>query len=312
MKILFAGTPEFAAVALQSLIDSGEEIVAVYTQPDRPAGRGQKLHPSPVKTLALAQNISVFQPVSLKNSAEQVEMQALGADVMIVAAYGLILPAAVLSSFEKGCFNIHASLLPRWRGAAPIQRAILAGDIETGITIMQMDVGLDTGDMLLKKTCAITPKTTANSLHDQLSLMGAEAIIESLQALKQNALKPEKQDATLATYAKKILKAESQINWNQGAGDIDRHIRAFHSWPVASSHYRGQCVRIWAGEILPSVAEHPPGTIVSVSKMGLDVACADQLFRIQQIQFPGGKRLVVSDFLNAKRDVFTTLSRFDG
>ncbi|RKZ96443.1 MAG: methionyl-tRNA formyltransferase, partial [Gammaproteobacteria bacterium] len=233
LKIIFAGTPDFAAVALQSLLDSQHEIIAVYTQPDRPAGRGRKLTASPVKALALEHDIPVYQPVSLKDEAAQQELIELQADIMIVVAYGLILPEIILAAPQYGCLNIHASILPRWRGAAPIQRAILAGDQATGVTIMQMDKGLDTGDMLLINRCAINPGDTASSLHDQLALMGGTAIMQTLADIEAHRLQPQAQDDTQATYAHKLDKQEAQIDWHQDADDIVRKIQAFNSWPVA-------------------------------------------------------------------------------
>ncbi|MDX1811781.1 MAG: methionyl-tRNA formyltransferase, partial [Gammaproteobacteria bacterium] len=237
MKIIYAGTPEFAAVALRALLKTSHEIIAVYTQPDRPAGRGRKLTPSAVKQVALEHNIPVYQPASLKDESAQQELANLNADIMVVAAYGLLLPKAVLDIPIRGCLNIHGSLLPRWRGAAPIQRAIEAGDAETGITIMQMDVGLDTGDMLLKKSCEITDADTTATLHDKLAELGGAAIVEALDLLEKNALPAEKQDDAQAVYAHKLNKAEAVVNWNESAAIIQRKIRAFNPWPVAQTVY---------------------------------------------------------------------------
>ncbi len=300
MKIVFAGTPEFAAVALKDLLETPHSIVAVYTQPDRPAGRGRKLTSSPVKQLALAHDIPVHQPASLKEPAEQKILADLQPDVMIVVAYGLLLPKVVLEIPRHGCLNIHASLLPRWRGAAPIQRAIEAGDRQTGITIMQMDEGLDTGDILLKKTCAIEKTDTAGSLHDKLAVLGGEALVEALALLENGALTPEKQDDSQATYANKLKKAEALIDWQQGAEQIARKVRAFNPWPVAQTHYGDKILRIWEAEALPNTETAEPGTVVAASKAGIDVATGDGVLRIEKLQLPGGKPLSAQQFLNAQ------------
>lgn len=271
LRIIFAGTPDFAAVALAALISSEHEVVAVYTQPDRPAGRGRKLKPGPVKQLALDNNILVEQPLSLKSPAEHDKLATWQADIMVVAAYGLILPRAVLTIPPLGCLNIHASLLPRWRGAAPIQRAILADDKETGITIMQMDEGLDTGAMLLKKTCPIQATDTAQVLHDRLSTLGAEAILETLIALTD--LIPQQQNNELTTYAKKLDKTEAVIDWTHSATELDRQIRAFNPWPVAQTCLQDKTLRIWQATPLVDNTKQP-GTIVQSNKHGIDVPAA--------------------------------------
>lgn len=304
LKIIFAGTPDFAATSLQALLNSSHDIVAVFTQPDRPAGRGQKITSSPVKEVAQKSQLPIYQPLSLRDAAIQQTIKNLAADVMVVAAYGLILPLEVLSIPRLGCINIHASLLPRWRGAAPIQRAILAGDLVTGITIMQMDAGLDTGDMLLKKECDILPDDTSQTLHDKLMRLGADAIIEALAELP--TLKPEKQQAKDATYAQKIHKAEAELSWQASAEELDRKIRAFNPWPVAWTHCESEIVRIWQAEVLPANnILSSPGMIVAVSPGGIDVMTGQGILRLLQLQFPGGRVLNAADILNAKREQFT-------
>jgi methionyl-tRNA formyltransferase len=299
LNILFAGTPEFAAESLAALLDSEHRVVAVYTQPDRPAGRGRKLKASPVKALALDHNLPVRQPASLKNPEAQQELATWGADVMVVVAYGLILPQAVIDIPRLGCLNVHASLLPRWRGAAPIQRAILAGDGETGVTIMQMDAGLDTGDMLLKRQCPIEKTDTAQILHDRLATLGAQALLETLPRLANGSLQAEKQDDAQANYAAKLDKAEARIDWSRPAEAIARQVLAFNPWPVAFTTYEGENLRIWLAEAAAGTSSEPPGTVVAEDKTGLDVTTGEGLLRIQQLQLPGGKSLKTADFLNA-------------
>lgn len=300
-NLVFAGTPEFAATSLAALLDTPHRVVAVYTQPDRPAGRGRKRKPGPVKQLALEHDLPVYQPASLKSEEALAELRALRPDVMVVAAYGLLLPPAVLHLPPHGCLNIHASLLPRWRGAAPIQRAILAGDTETGVTIMQMDEGLDTGDMLLKKTCPIGPGDTAASLHDRLAVLGAEAIVEALAKLDE--LVPEPQDESQATYARKLTKEEAIIDWQQSARLIDRQVRAFNPWPVAQTAFDGQILRIWAARPLPEPAGAAPGTVLAVGKAGVDVACGEGVLRLTRLQPAGGKPMDVQAFVNGRPDL---------
>ncbi len=299
LNIVYAGTPEFAAVALAALLDTPHRISAVYTQPDRPAGRGRKLKASPVKELALAHGIEVRQPVSLKDAAEQASLAALEPDVMIVAAYGLLLPAEVLAIPRLGCLNIHASLLPRWRGAAPIQRAILAGDAETGITIMQMDVGLDTGDMLYKLSTSIEESDNAQTLHDRLAALGARAITEALEGLQQGKLVAEQQDDAQACYAKKLQKAEAEIDWQQTAAQLARQVAAFNPWPVAQTLYQGEVLRIWEARAIDEAAGKPPGRVIRADKQGIDIACGEGVLRLLRLQRPGGKPQSAQDFLNA-------------
>ena len=299
LKIIYAGTPEFAAVALQALLDSPHQVCAVYTQPDRPAGRGRKLTASPVKQLALQHGIEVLQPLSLKDVDAQQRLAAFEADVMIVAAYGLLLPKAVLDTPRLGCLNIHASLLPRWRGAAPIQRAIEAGDRETGVTIMQMDVGLDTGDMLHKLSTPIGPNDTAATLHDRLATLGAEALLHTLNGLQQGSIQPEPQDDGQACYARKLSKAEAELDWTLPAAQLARRVMAFNPWPVAQTHLDDQVLRIWQAEALGD-GSGQPGQVIAADKQGIVVACGDGALRLTQLQLPGGKPLNAQQFLNAR------------
>ena len=302
MRIIFAGTPEFAASALAALLNTDNEIVAIYTQPDRKAGRGQKLTASAVKQLALEHDLPVYQPLHFKSSTEeglaaQAELSALNADVMVVAAYGLILPQVVLDTPKYGCLNIHGSLLPRWRGAAPIQRAIATGDTETGVTIMKMAAGLDTGDMMLKTICPISADDTSASLHDKLALQGAEAICAVLQSeeiLKASLDNREVQDEALTVYAHKLSKAEAQIDWTQSAVTIDRNIRAFNPWPVAFTPLdENNNLRVWNSSLSDVEAgQAQAGEIVLLDKYGVHVACGDQrCICITNLQWPGGKAL---------------------
>ncbi|WP_040726680.1 methionyl-tRNA formyltransferase [Thiomicrorhabdus sp. Kp2] len=307
LRIIFAGTPEFSVAPLQTLIDSEHDVIAVYTQPDRPAGRGRKLTASPVKQLALEHNIPVFQPETLRNPEAQEELKALNADIMIVVAYGLILPQVVLDMPKMGCLNIHASLLPRWRGAAPIQRAIEAGDAETGVTIMQMNAGLDTGDMLYKIATQITPTDNAQALHDRLSTMGCEALMATLTGLLDKSITPEKQDESLVTYAEKMHKEEAQIIWSQPAQNILRKIQAFNPWPVAFTPYEEKPLRIWQARLLNSEEQEKfnskeklPGLVLGLTKQGLIVATADQAICIEQLQPAGKKAMNAYDFAQSR------------
>ncbi|CDZ95235.1 methionyl-tRNA formyltransferase [Pseudomonas saudiphocaensis] len=303
MRIVFAGTPEFAAQHLQALLDAGHAIVAVYTQPDRPAGRGQKLMPSPVKQLALQHAIPVYQPQTLRDPAAQAELQALQADLMVVVAYGLILPQAVLDMPRLGCVNSHASLLPRWRGAAPIQRAIEAGDSETGVTLMQMEAGLDTGPMLLKVSTPISADDTGGSLHDRLASLGSQALVEGVAALAAGTLKGEVQDDTLATYAHKLNKDEARIDWTRPALELERLIRAFHPWPICHASLDGAVVKIHAAKI--GAGQGNPSQILAAGKDGLEVACGQGSLLLTRLQLPGGKPLGFGDLFNSRREQFT-------
>ncbi len=299
LKIIFAGTPEFAAEALQALLQTEHQIVAVYTQPDRPAGRGRKLMASPVKQLALEHGIEVRQPKSLKGETEQAELAALQADLMVVVAYGLLLPQAVLDAPRLGCINLHASLLPRWRGAAPIQRAILAGDSESGVTIMQMEAGLDTGPMLHIQRCPITEDDIGGTLHDRLAGLGAEALLAVLPGLADGSVEAEPQDDSQSNYAKKLDKQEARVDWTQSGKQIDRQVRAFNPWPVAQADFDGKVMRIWECEPLDGDTLAEPGTIVASGREGFDVATGKGLLRIKKLQMPGKRAMDAADFLNA-------------
>jgi methionyl-tRNA formyltransferase len=296
LKIIFAGTPHFAEKALEALLQKQVEVVAVLTQPDRPSGRGMQLKPSPVKQLAEQNGLPVLQPVSLKNAEIQQQLSAYQADLMIVAAYGLILPQVVLQIPRLGCLNIHASLLPRWRGAAPIQRAILAGDTETGITIMQMDVGLDTGDMLLKKSCPIGQKDTADTLHDKLAELGADAISEALDLLEQGKLNAVPQDNQLATYAAKLTKDEAQLDWTRAAAELERMVRGYNPFPGASSFINDTQIRIWQASLSEGMSGEP-GEILAVDKNTLVVACGNGALSLEVMQRPNAKALPAAQFL---------------
>lgn len=313
MNIIFAGTPEFACPSLQALLDSSHKVVAVLTQPDRPAGRGQQLQASPVKQLAQKYDLPVHQPTTLRDASVQKMLAAYQADVMVVAAYGLLLPTAILEMPKHGCINVHASLLPRWRGAAPIQRAILAGDQKTGVTIMQMNIGLDTGDMLAKRECIIDSHITAAMLHDQLAQLGAHALLPVLDTLAAgNAVPGEPQDESSACYATKLTKAEAIIDWQQSTVAIDRCIRAFNPWPVAQSQLAKMTVRIWSAHIATTQITHAsPGTIVQADRNGLQVATGDGVICIDTVQLPGKRSLPVADVLNAHADQFAVGKRFN-
>lgn len=298
-RIIFAGTPTFSVPCLDALIQAGHHVVAVYTQPDRPAGRGQKITASPVKMCAISHDLPVLQPHSLRHPDAQRELASFNADLMVVVAYGLILPAEILSMPHLGCFNVHASLLPRLRGAAPIHRAILAGDTETGITIMQMDTGLDTGPMLLQSRCPIQPHDTTGTLHDRLSILGAEALIEALENV--NNLTPEPQENTLATYASKVSKTEARIDWQQPAAAIARQIRAFNPWPGAFTGSDQTPLKIWQAEALSTDRYHDatPGEIIRTDTTALDIATGQGLLRIKKLQFAGGKIVHAADIIHA-------------
>jgi methionyl-tRNA formyltransferase len=300
LNIIFAGTPDFAAVALAALLKSRHKVIAVYTQPDRPAGRGRKLKASPVKQLALEHNLPILQPTGLKGADEQQQLADFQPDLMVVAAYGLLLPRAVLDIPRFGCLNIHASLLPRWRGAAPIQRAILAGDAESGITIMQMDEGLDTGDMLLKLTTPISEEDTAQSLHDRLAVLGADALLQALERLP-GGLVPEPQDEALASYAKKLDKQEAAIDWRQPAIQIARQVNAFNPWPVAQTQLEDKVLRIWEALPVPDNCNATPGTVIAQNKQGIDIATGMGILRVTRLQLPGGKPLTAADFINSRQ-----------
>ena len=308
LRIVFAGTPEFAAIHLQAVLDSEHEVVAVYTQPDRPAGRGRKLTPSPVKELALKHQIPVFQPKTLRDEAAQQELAELKPDLMIVVAYGLLLPKVVLDTPVHGCINVHGSILPRWRGAAPIQRAVAAGDPESGVTIMQMDVGLDTGDMLLKVTCPIHATDTSQNLYDTLAELGGPALIKTLSMISEGSLTPEVQDNSLATYAHKMTKEEGRLDWNKSARELDCQIRGFNPWPVAwmiqDAEQSDKRTRVWEVEALDQTPSAAPGTILSASREGIDIACGEGTLRLKKLQLPNSKAMHVLDLLNSRKEMF--------
>lgn len=304
LRIVFAGTPEFAARHLQALLDAGHPVIAVYTQPDRPAGRGQKLMPSPVKQLALQYGLPVLQPATLRDPAAQAELAALQPDLLLVVAYGLILPQTVLDIPRLGCINSHASLLPRWRGAAPIQRAIQAGDTLSGVTLMQMEAGLDTGPMLCKVTTPISTEDTAGSLHDRLAELGAQAMAAAIDPLASGELTPAVQDDQLATYAHKLNKDEARIDWQRPAVELERQIRAFNPWPVSHTTLNGESLKVLAAVL--SEGSGPAGCILQASKEGLTVACGTGALRLTRLQLPGGKPLAFADLLNSRREQFAS------
>lgn len=304
MRIVFAGTPDFAATALKALLAANYDVVGVYSQPDRPAGRGRKLLPGPVKQTALDAGIAVFQPSNFKTEEARQQLADLQPDVMIVAAYGLILPASVLAIPIHGCLNIHASLLPRWRGAAPIQRAIAAGDHESGITIMQMDEGLDTGAMLLKVSTPIHREDTGGSLHDRLAELGGEAIVGALQLLGQNKLQPQTQQNEQACYAHKLTKQEGQINWHSDSQSIERLIRAFNPWPGTFTDLGDQRIRLHLAQALEQSGKKArPGTVLARQREGIDIACGEGVLRVSQVQLPGARAQSVNDLINGGKQI---------
>jgi methionyl-tRNA formyltransferase len=310
LRIIFAGTPEFAAHHLKALLNSHHEIIAVYTQPDRPAGRGKKLTPSAVKTLALDNNIPVFQPQTLKSEDAQSQLAELQADLMVVVAYGLLLPAKVLEIPPLGCINVHGSLLPRWRGAAPIQRAVEAGDKTTGITTMQMDVGLDTGGMLLKLESPIEDNETSLSLHNKLMPIGAEALLKTLELIESDKLTPEKQDESLASYAEKISKEEAQINWQQKAEIISRKLRAFNPFPIAYSFLNESRIKFYEAKVVHQPTIKAPGEILAFDKEGLLIACGENALLVTRLQIPGKKPMLIADLMNGYSDQFSIGATF--
>lgn len=302
MKLIFAGTPDFAVPTLQALIDSDHDIQGVYTQPDRPAGRGQSLTQSPVKQCALAAGLNVLQPLNFRESADIDHLSRLQPDIMVVVAYGLILPKAVLDIPKHGCLNVHASLLPRWRGAAPIQRSIEHGDHETGITIMQMDIGLDTGGMLKKVPVTIDDEMTAQDLHDELSMMGGSALLEIIDAIERG-LAPEavQQQDELATYANKLTKQEAQIDWSIPAVNLHRQVRAFNPWPVSFTRFMGKRLRVWSVKVENVTHDSAPGTILEIDEGSPVIACGEGALRLIQVQPEGKKKMSARDFLNSRR-----------
>jgi methionyl-tRNA formyltransferase len=301
LNIIFAGTPEFAAKHLEYLIANNYNIVACYTQPDRPAGRGKKLQPSAVKQVALEHNIPVCQPPSLKTEEALTELASWNPDLMIVVAYGLLLPKAALETPTHGCINVHGSLLPKWRGAAPIQRSVLAGDAETGVTIMQMDIGLDTGDMLLIEKCDITSEDTSGSIYEKLQLIGPQALVKTVDKIAASDITPIKQDDELATYAHKLTKQEALIDWTLSAIEVERNIRGYQPWPVAYTSFEGNTVKVWQAQVV--VAENKSaGEIITADKTGITVATSNGAIKITQLQPQGKKPMSVADFINGRAD----------
>ena len=304
LKIIFAGTPDFAAQHLTALLASEHQVVGVFTQPDRPAGRGNKLTPSPVKVLALEHNIPLFQPKSLRPEENQQLVADLHADLMVVVAYGLILPKAVLEMPRLGCINVHGSLLPRWRGAAPIQRSLWAGDSETGVTIMQMDVGLDTGDMLYKLSCPIESSDTSATLYNKLAQLGPTGMLATIQQLADGSAKPEVQDETAVNYAEKLSKEEARLDWSLSAAQLERCIRAFNPWPMSYFMVEDQPVKVWSAQVLPHQANSQPGEIVHADKKGIQIATSDGVLNITELQPAGKKAMKAQDILNSRREWF--------
>ncbi|WP_313083316.1 methionyl-tRNA formyltransferase [Atlantibacter sp.] len=309
LRIIFAGTPDFAARHLDALLAANYNVVGVFTQPDRPAGRGKKLMPSPVKVVAQEHGLPVFQPASLRPVENQQLIADLNADIMVVVAYGLILPKAVLEMPRLGCINVHGSLLPRWRGAAPIQRSLWAGDDETGVTIMQMDVGLDTGDMLYKLACPITPDDTSASLYDKLAELGPQGLIETLQLLASGKARPEVQDESRVTYAEKLSKEEALLDWSLSAAQLERCIRAFNPWPMSYFMMDGQPVKVWKASVLNTATNAAPGTILEADKQGIQVATAQGVLNIEELQPAGKKAMKAQDLLNSRKAFFAPGNR---
>lgn len=304
LKIVFAGTPDFAARHLAALLSSEHDVIAVYTTPDRPAGRGKKLTASPVKNLALEHEIPVYQPENFKSDEAKQALADLDADIMVVVAYGLLLPQAVLDTPKLGCINVHGSILPRWRGAAPIQRSIWAGDAETGVTIMQMDIGLDTGDMLKIASLPIEANDTSATMYEKLAELGPEALIDCLGDIASGNAKPVKQDDELANYAKKLSKEEAKIDWTMDADAIERCVRAFNPWPMSYFTVAEQNVKVWRSEVVADNQGKPAGTVLAADKHGIVIATGKGALRLIELQPPGKKAMQVQDLLNSRREWF--------
>jgi methionyl-tRNA formyltransferase len=300
MKIIYAGTPDFAVPALELLVQSEHEVIAVYTQPDRPAGRGRKLQQSDVKQCALSYDLPVYQPISFKAAADLEQFVELEADLMVVAAYGLILPVSILNVPRLGCINIHGSILPRWRGAAPIQRAILADDASTGVTIMQMDSGLDTGGMISKQALSIAPSWTSFDLHEQLKQLGADLLINTLPIIELGETRPEPQNESLANYASKLTKAEAKIDWHKSAEQIAREIKAFIPWPVSYTHLDGKLVKIWQASFDTTHTGGHLGYVLDHNQDGVYISCGDGVLCIEALQFEGKKRCTAAQAFNGR------------
>ncbi|MCG9633413.1 methionyl-tRNA formyltransferase [Vibrio sp. Isolate30] len=304
LRIVFAGTPDFAARHLAALLSSEHEVIAVYTQPDRPAGRGKKLTASPVKNIALEHDIPVYQPENFKSDEAKQELADLNADIMVVVAYGLLLPQVVLDTPRLGCINVHGSILPRWRGAAPIQRSIWAGDAETGVTIMQMDIGLDTGDMLSIATLPIEATDTSASMYEKLAGLGPDALVECLADIAAGKAVAEKQDDELANYAKKLSKEEARINWSDDAAHIERCVRAFNPWPMSHFEAAENSIKVWQSRVAEQTTDKPAGTILQADKTGIYVATGQGVLVLEQLQVPGKKAMSVQDILNSRASWF--------
>ncbi|ENG7521130.1 methionyl-tRNA formyltransferase [Vibrio harveyi] len=304
LRIVFAGTPDFAARHLAALLSSEHEVIAVYTQPDRPAGRGKKLTASPVKTIALEHDIPAYQPENFKSDEAKQELADLNADIMVVVAYGLLLPQVVLDTPKLGCINVHGSILPRWRGAAPIQRSIWAGDAETGVTIMQMDIGLDTGDMLKIATLPIEASDTSASMYEKLAGLGPDALIDCLEDIAAGKAEPVKQDDELANYAKKLSKEEARIDWNDDAAHIERCVRAFNPWPMSHFEAAENSIKVWESRVADQTSDKPAGTILQADKTGIYVATGNGVLVLEQLQVPGKKAMSVQDILNSRASWF--------
>ncbi|CAH6782785.1 10-formyltetrahydrofolate:L-methionyl-tRNA(fMet) N-formyltransferase [Vibrio chagasii] len=304
LRIVFAGTPDFAARHLAALLSSEHEVIAVYTQPDRPAGRGKKLTASPVKNIALENNIPVYQPENFKSDEAKQELADLNADIMVVVAYGLLLPQVVLDTPRLGCINVHGSILPRWRGAAPIQRSIWAGDKETGVTIMQMDIGLDTGDMLSIATLPIEATDTSASMYEKLAGLGPDALVECLADIASGKAVAEKQDDELANYAKKLSKEEARINWSDDAAHIERCVRAFNPWPMSHFEAAENSIKVWQSRVAEQTSDKAAGTILQADKTGIYVATGQGVLVLEQLQVPGKKAMSVQDILNSRASWF--------
>lgn len=304
LKIVFAGTPDFAARHLAALLSSEHEVIAVYTQPDRPAGRGKKITASPVKTLAIEHNIPVYQPENFKSDQDKQDLASLKADLMVVVAYGLLLPQTVLDTPKLGCINVHGSILPRWRGAAPIQRSIWAGDEQTGVTIMQMDIGLDTGDMLKIATLPIEPQDTSASMYDKLAELGPKALIDCLGEIANESASAEKQDDDQANYAEKLSKEEARIDWSDDAKHIERCVRAFNPWPISHFVAGDKSIKVWQSKVVQQDTNQAPGTIIQADKTGIYVSTGKDILVLEQLQVPGKKAMPIQDILNSRANWF--------